>query len=217
MDAFATQLTGWLFVAAAAMTWVGITFLPVPIGSFFERDDFARVLKRLRVWIWLYRVYLFGHLVALMAFVALATLLSDTPARILIWPAVAVCGAGLLTTALAAAFYYHFGAWGALDMKGRSPEEVDGFVDSLHVTTEYVTCLVRFGRVFFGLGQLVLAVGLLHGGLVPAWVGASAAILGVAAMALTMGLPDDLHLYRYIFHLNILWLVALGLVVIRLA
>ena len=67
MDAFATQVTGWLFVAAAAMTWVGITFLPVPIGSFFERDDFSRVLKRLRVWIWLYRVYLFGHLVALMA------------------------------------------------------------------------------------------------------------------------------------------------------
>ena len=67
MDTFATQVTGWLFVAAAAMTWVGITFLPVPIGSFFERDDFSRVLKRLRVWIWLYRVYLFGHLVALMA------------------------------------------------------------------------------------------------------------------------------------------------------
>ena len=217
MDAFATQVTGWLFVAAAAMTWVGITFLPVPIGSFFERDDFSRVLKRLRVWIWLYRVYLFGHLVALMAFVALATLLSDAPARILIWPAVAVCGAGLLTTALAAAFYYHFGAWGALDMKGRSPEEVDGFVDSLHVTTEYVTCLVRFGRVFFGLGQLVLGIGLLHGGLAPAGVGASAAILGIAAMALTMGLPDDLHLYRYIFHLNILWLVAFGVVVLGLA
>ena len=44
MDAFATQVTGWLFVAAAAMTWVGLTFLPVPIGSFFERDDFTRVL-----------------------------------------------------------------------------------------------------------------------------------------------------------------------------
>ena len=43
------------------------------------------------------------------------------------------------------------------------------------------------------------------------------AILGIAAMALTMGLPDDLHLYRYIFHLNILWLVALGVVVLGLA
>ena len=216
MDAFATQVTGWLFVAAATMSWVGITFLPAPIGTFFERDDFARVLARLRVWIWLYRVHLFGYLVTLMAFVALATLLSDAPARIVIWPAVAVCGAGLLTSALAGAFYYHFGAWGALDMKGRSPDAVDGFVASLRVTTEYVTCLVRFGRVFFGLGQLVLAIGLLYGGLVPAWVGASAAILGIGAMALTMGLPDDLHLYRYIFHLNILWLVALGLVVLRL-
>ena len=31
------------------------------------------------------------------------------------------------------------------------------FVSKLSVSTEYVTCLVRFCRAFFGLGQVVLA------------------------------------------------------------
>ena len=190
MTVFATDVTGWLFVAAAAMTWLGWIASPVHIGPFFQAEDFGRVHRRLTTWIWLFRFHLFGHIVAVMALVALGALFSDTESRILIWPAVAVCAAGLMVSALAQAFYYHFGAWGALDMDGKPAEETSRFVSSLQVTTEYVTCLVRFGRVFFGLGQVVLAVGLWQIG-VPIWVSAGAALLGVAAMAITMGLPDD--------------------------
>lgn len=216
MTGIATQVTGWLFIAAAAMLWLGWTFLPVRIGDFFQRDDFGRVLVRLRVWIWLFRVHLFGYIVTIMAFVALATYVSETPARVIIWPAVAVCATGLLVSVLAQAFYYHFGAWGAIDMKGKQPQAIDGFVESLKVSTEYVTCFVRFGRVFFGFGQVALAAGVLTGGLLPWWLSAAAIVLGVAAMALTMGLPDDLDFYRPVFHLNVLWLMAIGLSILRL-
>ena len=57
------------------------------------------------------------------------------------------------------------------------------------------------------LGFLV-AIGLWGAGGFPVWFTAGAALLGVAAMALTMGLPDELHLYRPVFHLNTAWLMV---------
>lgn len=77
--------------------------------------------------------------------------------------------------------------------------------------TDYATCLVRFGRVFFGLGQVVLAAGLLAGALLPAWLGYTGALLGLAAMAVTMAVPDQLERYRPIFHLNAAWMLAVGI------
>ena len=59
--------------------------------------------------------------------------------------------AGLLVSALGGAFYYHHGAWGSIELAGKPPEAAQAFVDALRVDTEYVTCLVRFGRVFGGL------------------------------------------------------------------
>ena len=58
---------------------------------------------------------------------------------------------------------------------------------------------------------------LIFGGLLPVWLGIGAAVLGVAAMALTMGLPDSLDLYKTIFHLNAVWLAALGVTVLGMA
>jgi hypothetical protein len=153
-----------------------------------------------------------------MAFIALATLMAGSAGRIIVWPAIGVVSTGLIMAALAGAFYYHFGAWGSLDMEGKDDAAIQGFVDSLRVSTEYITCVVRFGRVFFGVGQIVLMVGLLLSG--PAWlmwlVGAGG-LLGVGGAALTMGLPDDLNLYQPVFHLNALWLAAMGIATFTLS
>lgn len=214
MSSLATEVTGWLFIAAAAMVWLGWTLLPFKLGPFFDPGDFERVRSRLRLWIWMYRVNLFGYLVTLMAFVAFATLLAGSEYRIILWPAVATIGAGLLVSVLAAAFYYHFGAWGAVDLDGKPPEAADKYVDDLTVSTEYVTCFVRFGRVFFGFGQLILAVGLFLGGILPLWLIASGAVLGIAAMAVTMAVGENLKIFQPLFHLNAAWLAAFGIVVL---
>jgi peptidoglycan/LPS O-acetylase OafA/YrhL len=88
-------------------------------------------------------------------------------------------------------------------------------VDSLRLDTEYVTCLVRFGRVFYGLGLVVLALGLLQGKALPKVIAGCAALLGLAAMALTMAFPDNLEFYVPVFHLNSWWLLATGIVTKR--
>ena len=207
-----TSLTGGLFLVAASMLYLGWILLPVKIGKFFVQTDFAAVLADRRKWIWLYRIYLFGYVAAVMAFVALATLVTDPAARIIVWPAVAVLTAGQVMTALAYAFYYHFGAWGAAEMKGRTSEDIQKYISSLRVSTEYITCWVRFGRIFIGVGQLVFALGLLmQAGPWPIWLLASGGFLGVAGIALTLEWPDNLEYYKPLFYLDVLWLALLGL------
>ncbi len=76
-----------------------------------------------------------------------------------------------------------------------------------------MTCLVRFGRVFIGVGQLTLVIGLsLSTGVWPIWLLGAGGLLGVAGM----GLPDKLRLYQPVFHLNALWLASLGGVTLTL-
>lgn len=207
-------ITGWAFIIGSLMLWFGQVLLPVKIGTFFKPDDFARVRKRFHAWIWLYRVHLFGYMVTFMAFVALAALISASASGVMVWPAVAVVGAGLAVSALAHAFYYHFGAWGALECENKSETQVHAYVDSLKVTTEYITCWVRFGRVFFGLGALVLSIGLMVMGLFPLWFAIALAVLGIAPIAVTMAFPDNLEYYHPIFHLQIVWLIAAGVLLI---
>ena len=207
---FTTDVTGWVFLAGALMLWSGGVLLPRRVGMFFRSDDFPAIGARLQLWLWLYRVHLFGVVVSALALVALAALVQGQPAvRVLVWPGAAVGVAGLIVGAVGLAFYYHFGVWGALETRKR-PNAAKELVEALHLPTHYVTCLVRFGRVFCGLGLTVLAVGLLHGEVLPWWVGGGAAALGVAAMALTMLWPDNWALYTPVFHLQALWLAATG-------
>jgi hypothetical protein len=212
---FATRVTGWFFILAALMFWGGRMLLPSPIGTYFQLEDFPAVHAHLHLWIWMYRVHIFGMVVSVLALAALAALLAETPARMLVWPGVAVAGAGWIVAAVAAAYYYHFGAWGAVEMNGKAAGAVQSYVDSLRTGTEYVTCLVRFGRVFTGLGLVVLGAGLLKWKLLPAWAGLGALGIGAAAMALTMAFPDNLALYTPVFHLKSLWLMATGTVILR--
>ncbi len=74
---------------------------------------------------------------------------------------------------------------------------------------------MRFSRVFFGVGQVMLAGGLLYGGILPSWLAWGAAALGLAAIAVTMATPDELERYRPIFHLNAAWMLAVGVVMLR--
>jgi hypothetical protein len=212
---FSTRFVAWSFIAAAIMLWGGWMLMPAHIGTFFDPDDFARIHARFHFWIWTFRVHLFGMVITVIALVALASLLTNSQARVMVWPGTAVATAGFIVGALGAAFYYHHGAWGAVDMNGKSTAEIQAFVDALRVDTEYVTCLVRFGRVFSGLGLVVLGFGLMKWRIVPAWTSGSAVAIGLAAMALTMLLPDRLSLYMPVFHILSLWLLVMGVVILQ--
>jgi hypothetical protein len=212
---FASRFTGGAFLAAALMLWLGWFLLPVRIGTYFEPGVFGRIHDHFHFWIWMYRIHLFGMIVTVIALFALAALIAGSPARVLIWPGAAVASSGMVVGALAAAFYYHHGAWGSMKLADASPPAAQAFVDALLVDTEYITCLTRFGRVFGGLGLVLLAWGMLRFRLLPACCGYGAGIIGLSAMALTMGLPDRLWLYLPVFHALAVWLLVTGFVIFR--
>lgn len=214
-DDFAPRFAGLAFVASALLLWFGWYLLPVRPTTFFEPEVFGRIHEHFHFWIWMYRFHLFGMIMAVVALTALAALVTESSARVLIWPGVMVAAAGLLVSALGAAFYYHHGAWGSIELAGNPPGAAAAFVEALRVDTEYVTCLVRFGRVFGGLGFVLFAWGLHRGKLLPFWLTAIAKLIGLMAMGLTMALPDNLSYFQPIFHLLTLWLLATGVIIYR--
>lgn len=214
-DRFESRFTGGAFIGAALMLWLGWFLLPVKLGTYLEPSDFPRIHVRFHLWIWMYRVHLFGMITTVIALFALAARAADSPARVLIWPGAAVASVGMVVGALGEAFYYHHGAWGSLQLAGKTPEAAQAMVEALRLDTEYVTCLVRFGRVFGGLGLLVLSWGVLRSRILPTWSGVVAGLIGISAMAITMALPDHLWLYRPIFHALSLWMLASGVVIVR--
>ena len=207
---FGSRFAGGAFVAAGLMLALGWLLLPVHIGTYFEPGVFARIREHFHFWIWMYRVHIFGMITTVIALIAVAALVANSPARVLVWPGAAVASAGMIVGALAAAFYYHHGAWGSLKLAGASPQAAQAFVDDLRVDTEYVTCLVRFGRVFGGLGLVVFALGVWRYRILPRWIGAFAGLIGLVAMALTMGIPDQLNYYMPVFYGLVLWMLATG-------
>ena len=211
----ATKITGWFFIAAAALTWGGWMLVPEHVSAYFQPDIFPKIHGHLAYWISMYRVHLFGIVMTVLAFAALASMLTESPARILVWPGVAVAAGGLFVGAAAGAFYYHFGAWGGLVYGEKTVIERQQLVDSLLLQTEYLSCLTRFSHVFAGLGLLVMAAGFLTWKIFPKWLGVSAAVLGAAAMAITMAFPEYPILYAPVFHAFPLWLACAGAYMLR--
>ena len=69
-----------------------------------------------------------------------------------------VAAVGMFVGAVGAAFTTTTGP-GGLDMEGKSAAELTALVEALRVDTEYVTCLVRFSRVFDLQSLWLLATG----------------------------------------------------------
>ena len=214
-DAIENKVTGWLFIAAAVLFWGGWMLLHEHIGQYFVPDNFPAVQSHLAYWISMYRMHIFGVVVTALALTAFATTTAESPARILIWPGTAVAVGGMLVWAVSTAFYYHFGAWGGLVYGAKTLAERQALVESLLIPTEYVSCLVRFGHVFSGLGLLVIAAGVLKWHVLPRWLGIWAAAMGVVGMAVTMGLPEYPAFYLPVFHAFPLWMACMGWTILR--
>jgi len=212
---FDTQVTGGLFIAAAFAWWGGWALSPYQLGTFFKPEDFSAIFPHVRLWLWLYRVQIFGMVILVLALAALSSLVAGHRSRVLVWPASTVISVGSVVGAMGAAFYFHFGVGGAFDLHGKDPAEVGRYVDGLRVLTEYITCVTRFSRVFPGVGYLLLAWAIWKWRLFPSWLGAGAAAIGVSAMAVTMGFPDNLEYFIPVFHLNAVWMLAAGVVLLR--
>lgn len=211
---FETNFTGWTFIAAALMLWGGWALSNHHVDEYLVAADFAAIGENVWYWIWMFRVHIFGWVTMGIAMFAMTALMNKKPMRVVMLPGIGMIAVGTFTLAIASAFYYNYGAWGVGKTMGKSPEEVQAFMDGIIFTNQYVTCFVRFGRIFSGVGMVLLGAGILKWNVLPKWLGAFTALFGLAAMGIILFIPEYFEYYKPLFHIKSIWLVAMGAVIL---
>ncbi len=211
---FETKFTGWAFIFAAILLWGGWALSPHQIGEYIVASDFTVINEDLWYWIWMFRFHIFGWVTMAIAMFALASITAKKPYRVLLVPGAGMVVIGTMTLAIASAFYYNFGAWGVGQTMGKSAAEIQQFMDNILYTNQYVTCFVRFGRIFSGVGLVLLGLGFVKWKIVNPLLGWFTVLLGLAAMGIIMGIPDNFEIYKPVFHVKAIWLLIMGVVIL---
>lgn len=211
---FETKFTGWSFIVAAILLWGGWALSPHHIGEYIVASDFEVIGEDVWYWIWMYRFHIFGWVTMAIALFSLVSITGKSPFRVVMVPGAGMAIVGSFTLAIAAAFYYNFGAWGVGETMGKSPEEIDEFMSGMLFTNQYVTCFIRFGRIFSGVGLVILGAGFLKWKLFPVWLSGFTAALGLLAVGIILGIPDNFEIYKPVFHVKTVWLLAMGFVLL---
>jgi hypothetical protein len=211
---FETKFTGWAFIFAAVLLWGGWVLSPHHIGEYIVASDFKAVSEDLWYWIWMYRFHIFGWVTMAISIFALASITAKKPYRVVLVPGAGMVVIGTMTLAIASAFYYNFGAWGVGKTMGLSAAEIEEFMNNVLFTNQYVTCFVRFGRVFSGVGLVLLGFGFIKWKIVHQLMGWFTLLLGFAAMGIIMGIPDNYEIYKPVFHVKVIWLAMMGALIL---
>ena len=211
---FTTKFTGWAFVLAAVLLWSGWALSPHHVGEYFQASDFENIGKDVWYWIWMYRIHIFGWVTMAIAIFAFVSITGKRPFGVLIVPGAGMVVVGTFTIAIAAAFYYNYGAWGVGQTMGKSPSEIQDFVDGTLFTNQYVTCFVRFGRIFSGVGLILLGFGMIKWKILGKWLGWFTVLLGLLAMSIILLIPDNFEVYKPVFHVKVIWLVTMGVFIL---
>lgn len=212
---FETNFTGWAFVLAAILLWFGWALSPHHIGEYILASDFEAVGKSVWFWIWMYRIHIFGWVTMGISMFSLITLTSYKPYRVVILPGIGMVIVGTFTLAIANAYFYNFGAWGVGKTSGMSVSEIANFMDNILFTNQYVTCFIRFGRIFSGVGLVLIGFAFVKWKLVSTWLGWFTVLLGLLAMGIILAIPDNFEVYKPIFHIKVLWLVFMGATLLK--
>jgi hypothetical protein len=212
---FEVKFTGWAFILASLLLWFGWALSPHHIGEYIEASDFTKIGESVWFWIWMYRFHIFGWVTMGVSMFSLTTLLMGKPYRVVVFPGIGMVVVGTFTLAIANAFYYNFGAWGVGKTAGMSVVEVQEFVNDILFTNQYVTCFIRFGRIFSGVGFVLLGAAFLKWNLVSKWLGWFTFIFGFVAMGVILGIPDNFEVYRPLFHIKVIWLVSMGIYLLK--
>ncbi|WP_282121822.1 hypothetical protein [Algibacter mikhailovii] len=212
---FETNFTGWVFVFAALLLWGGWALSPHHIGEYIVASDFEAIGKDVWFWIWMYRFHIFGWVTMAISIFALVSITARKPYRVVILPGAGMLIVGTFTLAIASAYFYNYGAWGVGQTAGKSAAEIKEFIDNILFTNQYVTCFIRFGRIFSGVGLVLLGFGFIKWKIVSPWLGWFTALLGLIAMGVILAIPNNFEIYKPIFHIKAIWLLAMGIVIIK--
>jgi len=187
---FETKFTGWAFIVGAILLWFGWVLSPHHLGEYIVESDFAIIGEDVWFWIWMYRIHIFGWVAMGIALFSLISMTSRRPYRVVMLPGAGLAIIGTFTLAIAAAYFYNYGAWGVGKTADLSAVEKAKFMEQMLFTNQYVTCFIRFGRIFSGVGFVLLGFSFLKWNMVSSWLGWFTSILGLSRWGF-ISLPKD--------------------------
>ncbi len=212
---FETSFTGWAYILAALLLWGGYILSSHHIGEYIVASDFEVIGQNVWYWIWMFRIHIFGWVTMAIATFALISITAFKPYRVIMFPGAGMIIVGTFTLAIAAAYFYNHGAWGVGMTAGMSAAEIEEFVGNLLYTNQYVTCFVRFGRIFSGVGFVLVGIAFIKWNIVKAWLGWFTLLLGIISMSVILFIPDNFEIYKPLFHVKAIWLLLMGFVIIK--
>ncbi|WP_243878617.1 hypothetical protein [Winogradskyella pelagia] len=212
---FETKVVGWSFLLASLLLWLGWALSPHHIGEYIKASDFEAIGENVWTWIWMYRIHIFGWVTLGIALFALVSVAARRPFRVLILPGAGMIIIGTFTLAIANAYFYNFGAWGVGETAGKSAAEIDTFMRDILYTNQYVTCFIRFGRIFSGVGFVLLGFAFLKWHMVNKLLGVFTLLFGLAAMGIILAIPDNFEIYKPLFHIKVVWALIMGVLILR--
>lgn len=212
---FETKFTGWALIIAAVFLMAGQELSPHKIGEYFVSTDYKSIGENVWFWIWMQRIYIFGWVIMGLGMIGFATITFEKPSRILTMPGAGIVIIGTFVTALAAAFYYTYGAWAVGKTENMSAAELQVFTNDIVNINHYVTCLVRFGRIFSGVGFVLIGVGIFEFKIMDSWIGIYTAIMGFVTVCLILFIHDNFEVYKPMFFVKVLWLLIVGATILR--
>ncbi|HBH23029.1 MAG TPA: hypothetical protein DDY13_06345 [Cytophagales bacterium] len=212
---FETKVVGWAFLMAALLLWSGWALSPHHIGEYIQASDFEAIGESVWTWIWMYRIHIFGWVTLGIALFALVSVTARRPFRVLILPGAGMIIIGTFTLAIANAYFYNYGAWGVGQTAGKSLAEIDAFMSDILYTNQYVTCFIRFGRIFSGVGFVLLGFAFLKWHLLSKWISIFTILFGFAAMGIILAIPDNFEIYKPLFHVKVLWALIMGVSILK--
>jgi hypothetical protein len=212
---YETSFTGWAFILATVLLWFGWALSPHHIGEYIVASDFPEIGKNVWYWIWMYRIHIFGWVTMGISMFALMSMITGRPYRVVVLPGIGMLIVGTFTLAIANAYYYNFGAWGVGKTAGMSAVEIQAFMDNMLFTNQYVTCFIRFGRIFSGVGFVLLGYAFIKWRLVSTWLGWFTILLGIVTVGLILSIADNFEIYKPIFHVKVIWLLLMGVSLLK--
>lgn len=191
-ERFARRSSGIALAAGGAMVLAGWLLRPVAIEKHVQAEHVLRVASSTDLWIWSYRVLVFGLFIRLGALVGLGSLARSIDVRAILIPGIAISAVALAISAVGESYtmeivvhaLFRFGTDATTE--AARAQVLATFIP----TAEWASCAVRMGLMFLSLGSLVVAYGLFRGRIAPAWISATGAIAAAAMMMLLMVRPD---------------------------
>jgi len=212
---FETSFTGWALIVAAVFLIIGYELSPHKLGEYFVAEDWKSIGENVWFWIWMYRIYIFGWVIMGLGMMGFASITFEKPARVLLTPGIGIVTIGIFVTALASAFYYTYGAWGVGKTAEMSAAEIQVFTSDILNFNHYITCWVRFGRIFSGVGFVLIGFGLFKFKMMDAWIGIFTIILGVTSVSVILFIHDNFEVFKPVYYAKILWLFVIGASILR--